>query len=78
MIIPIRCFSCNKVIGDKYAVYLALNNKIESDTNLTTIDTKTQGFVPVYGASIINFCGSRVIGNTTNHPKNQGTNVLSG
>ena len=39
MIIPIRCFSCNKVIGDKYAVYLALNNKIESDTNLTTIDT---------------------------------------
>ena len=39
MIIPIRCFSCNKLIGDKYAVYLALNNKIESDTNLTTIDT---------------------------------------
>jgi|TARA_B110000483_G_scaffold231111_1_gene297102 DNA-directed RNA polymerase subunit N (RpoN/RPB10) len=39
MIIPIRCFSCNKVIGDKYAVYLALNNNIESDSNLTTIDT---------------------------------------
>jgi len=39
MIIPIRCFSCNKVIGDKYAVYLALNNNIESDLNLTTIDT---------------------------------------
>jgi DNA-directed RNA polymerase subunit N (RpoN/RPB10) len=39
MIIPIRCFSCNKLIADKYTIYLDLNNKINKDKNLTTIDT---------------------------------------
>jgi DNA-directed RNA polymerase subunit N (RpoN/RPB10) len=39
MIIPIRCFSCNKLIADKYSIYLDLNKKLELDNNLTTIDT---------------------------------------
>tara|TARA_Y100000816_G_C25817175_1_gene427669 strand:+ start:293 stop:535 length:243 start_codon:yes stop_codon:yes gene_type:complete len=39
MIIPIRCFSCNKLIADKYTIYLDLNKKLELDNNLTTIDT---------------------------------------
>lgn len=39
MIIPIRCFSCNNVIADKYAIYLELNRKIDPKKNLTTIDT---------------------------------------
>mgnify|MGYP006126304773 CR=1 FL=1 len=39
MIIPVRCFSCNKLIGDKYAIYLELNNKINPEKNVTTIDT---------------------------------------
>ena len=28
MIIPIRCFSCNKVIGDKYVIYQELIIKL--------------------------------------------------
>jgi DNA-directed RNA polymerase subunit N len=39
MIIPIRCFSCNKLIADKYTIYLDLNNQINPEKNLTTIDT---------------------------------------
>ena len=39
MIIPIRCFSCNKLIADKYSIYLDLNKKLDLDNNLTTIDT---------------------------------------
>ena len=39
MIIPIRCFSCNKLIGDKYLIYKELNDKINPEQNLTTIDT---------------------------------------
>lgn len=39
MIIPIRCFSCNKLIADKYTIYLELNSKINQEKNLTTIDT---------------------------------------
>tara|TARA_Y100000591_G_C21452129_1_gene506630 strand:- start:291 stop:533 length:243 start_codon:yes stop_codon:yes gene_type:complete len=39
MIIPIRCFSCNKLIADKYTTYLDLINKINSENNITTIDS---------------------------------------
>ena len=39
MIIPIRCFSCNKLIGDKYLIYKELNDKIEPEKNVTIIDT---------------------------------------
>ncbi len=39
MIIPVRCFSCNKLIGDKYLIYKELNEKINPEQNLTTIDT---------------------------------------
>jgi DNA-directed RNA polymerase subunit N (RpoN/RPB10) len=39
MIIPIRCFSCNKLIGDKYIVYQELNNKINPEDNVVKIDS---------------------------------------
>ena len=39
MIIPVRCFSCNKLIGDKYVIYQELNNKINPDNNVVTIDS---------------------------------------
>ena len=39
MIIPIRCFSCNNLIGDKYVIYTELNKKINPENNVTTIDT---------------------------------------
>ena len=39
MIIPIRCFSCNNLIADKYNIYLDLNKKIDPANNLNTIDT---------------------------------------
>ena len=41
MIIPIRCFSCNKLIADKYSIYLELTNKIDPKKNLTTLDTNS-------------------------------------
>ena len=31
MLIPIRCFSCNKVIGDKYEKYLEEINKKKAE-----------------------------------------------
>ncbi|CAD2219626.1 DNA-directed RNA polymerases I, II, and III subunit RPABC5 [Angomonas deanei] len=31
MIIPVRCFTCGKVIGDKYLVYLDLISEGESE-----------------------------------------------
>lgn len=39
MIIPVRCFSCNKLIGDKYVIYQELNNKINPENNVVTIDS---------------------------------------
>lgn len=33
MIIPIRCFSCNKVIADKYEWYLEKSKKLEKQEN---------------------------------------------
>ena len=43
MIIPVRCFTCNKVIGDKYSTYLSKIEEFQkknSNPN-TTIDTNT-------------------------------------
>lgn len=43
MIIPVRCFTCNKVLGSKYATYLKLNqiNKpIEEDIVSSLDDTE--------------------------------------
>jgi DNA-directed RNA polymerase subunit N len=31
MLIPIRCFSCNKVIGDKYEIYIMESKKPSKD-----------------------------------------------
>lgn len=31
MLVPIRCFSCNKVIGDKYETWLTETNKKDKD-----------------------------------------------
>tara|TARA_B100001758_G_scaffold189597_1_gene166478 strand:- start:202 stop:384 length:183 start_codon:yes stop_codon:yes gene_type:complete len=37
MLIPIRCFSCNKVIGDKYEEYI-LKSKEKSKDNKEILD----------------------------------------
>lgn len=35
MLVPIRCFSCNKVIGDKYENWLKeINNKDKSNKEI--------------------------------------------
>ena len=41
MIIPIRCFTCNKLIGDKYEYYLLKKNNIDQSTLLETIDSNS-------------------------------------
>ncbi len=33
MIIPIRCFTCNKLIADKYQYYLEKKQEIDADPN---------------------------------------------
>ena len=33
MIIPIRCFTCNKLIADKYQYYLEKKEEIDKDPN---------------------------------------------
>lgn len=33
MIIPVRCFTCNKVIADKYQYYLKKKQEIDKDPN---------------------------------------------
>jgi len=44
MIIPIRCFTCSKVIADKYDYYHEEKNKLAAmtkiDTNVTDADLK--------------------------------------
>tara|TARA_B100000401_G_C52331982_1_gene496833 strand:+ start:216 stop:470 length:255 start_codon:yes stop_codon:yes gene_type:complete len=43
MIIPVRCFTCNKIIGDKYSTYLSKIQEYEKknpdNINNRTIDT---------------------------------------
>jgi DNA-directed RNA polymerase subunit N len=43
MIIPVRCFTCNKIIGDKYSTYLSkiqdYEKKNPDNINNRTIDT---------------------------------------
>ena len=39
MIIPMKCFTCNKLISDKYVYYLEQKNKIDPKNTLITIDT---------------------------------------
>ena len=39
MIIPIRCFTCNKNIADKYEYYLMKKKNIDKSTLIETIDT---------------------------------------
>lgn len=43
MIIPVRCFTCNKIIGDKYSTYLLKieDFKKKNPNPDTTIDTNT-------------------------------------
>ena len=38
MIIPIRCFTCNLIIGSKYKTYLELVKNIENGTLTEHID----------------------------------------
>ena len=43
MIIPVRCFTCNKVIGDKYTTYLSKIQEVQKTdpNNNVIIDTNT-------------------------------------
>ena len=41
MIIPVRCFTCNKTIADKYQYYLIKKKNIDKSTLLETIDTNS-------------------------------------
>ena len=36
MIIPVRCFTCNRVLGSKYAKYLEIVNKEKDTENIIT------------------------------------------
>jgi DNA-directed RNA polymerase subunit N (RpoN/RPB10) len=43
MIIPIRCFTCSKVIADKYDYYHQEKNKLEKNT-IDSMDSKDLKF----------------------------------
>lgn len=57
MLIPVRCFTCNKVIGDKYNIYLSIATEIMKEKNINPEDirymdtTKKQTFSP-YGEAM--------------------------
>ena len=59
MIIPVRCFTCNKVIGDKYSTYLSRIQEMQKtnpNSNIT-IDTNTienGGIENSYQGNILN------------------------
>jgi DNA-directed RNA polymerase subunit N (RpoN/RPB10) len=38
MIIPVKCFTCGKVLGDKYLYYLKTVRKIKLEKNLEDTD----------------------------------------
>ena len=45
MIIPVRCFTCNNVIGSKYKKYKELNEKYRTSMDediISTIDNKEE------------------------------------
>ena len=50
MIIPIRCFSCNKVIADKYNAYLTELQKLDSTNpnvnNIISTNNINNGEIP--------------------------------
>ena len=39
MIIPVRCFTCGKVVGDKYNKYLELVKEIKTENGQENTDT---------------------------------------
>ena len=39
MIIPIRCFTCNKIIADKYEYYLKKKQEVDSNSPSLIIDS---------------------------------------
>tara|TARA_B110001452_G_scaffold147612_1_gene122896 strand:- start:4265 stop:4513 length:249 start_codon:yes stop_codon:yes gene_type:complete len=59
MIIPVRCFTCNKVIGDKYSTYLYKvqeDQKKNPDTNrvIDTNSIKNDNIKQSYQGQILN------------------------
>jgi len=40
MIIPIRCFTCGKVLADKYDYYVAEAKKLSTDSTEKTVEHK--------------------------------------
>ena len=58
MLIPVRCFTCNKVLGDKYNLFMSLAEEyiqkegIENPEDIRYMDTtKKQEFSP-YGKAM--------------------------
>lgn len=39
MIIPIRCFTCNKLIADKYDYFIKKKNLLDKNNFINTIDS---------------------------------------
>lgn len=66
MIIPIRCFTCGKVIADKYDYYIDKVNKLEKEKNTEGINVagpsklpekKDKYFDTLYTGEILNSIG---------------------
>jgi DNA-directed RNA polymerase subunit N len=58
MLIPVRCFTCNKVLGDKYILYVSLSEEymekegVENPDDIRYMDTsKKQDYSP-YGKAM--------------------------
>ena len=57
MLIPVRCFTCNKVIGDKYLLYLKISGDIIKEKGINPDEirymdtTKQQDYSP-YGEAM--------------------------
>ena len=70
MLIPVRCFTCNNVLGDKYILYVSLSEEymekegVENPDDIRYMDTsKKQDYSP-YGKAmndlgLIRYCCRR-------------------
>ena len=59
MIIPVRCFTCGKVISDKWEIYQNLVKKEKKNEKLELIESfsEEQEFSPSVEAKVMNMLG---------------------
>lgn len=57
MIIPIRCFTCGKVMADKIDYYIAECEKLKKDTHAKTNDTMFKNFDNIHSKKILDELG---------------------